>query len=171
MAKAGPQPVPKPGTSPKPGAKAKPEEKIVATNRRAWHEFDIEERFEAGLQLAGSEVKSLRAGRVDLVDAYAEIHQGELWIANLKLTPVGFSPYTPPPSRRRKLLIHRAELDRLVGRTSRKGMTLVPLKVYFTPRGWAKVELGLAKGRTHRDRREQIKKREAEREIRGARDE
>src|SRR5687767_11888734 len=137
----------------------KPTEKIVASNRRAWHEFDIQDRFEAGVQLVGSEVKSLRLGRVDLVDAYAEIQGGELWLCQLHINPYQSSPYAPPAARRRKLLVSRAELDRLVGKVAHKGMTLVPLKLYFSPRGWAKVEIGVAKGRKLHDRRETIKKR------------
>ncbi len=146
----------------------KPTEKLIASNRRAWHEFDIQDRFEAGIQLVGHEVKSLRLGRTDLADAYAEIQNGELWLCQLHINPFQASPYAPPTARRRKLLVARAELDRLVGKVAHKGMTLVPLRLYFSPRGWAKVELGVAKGRKLHDRRETIKKREVERDMRQA---
>lgn len=151
------------------GKREAPAEKVVSTNRRAWHDFEILERFEAGIALAGSEVKSLRLGRVDLKEAYAEIAGGELWLCQLHITPYQASPFSMPPLRRRKLLVRRGELNRLVGRVSHRGMTLVPLRLYFTPRGWAKVELGVAKGRLHADRREAIKKREAQREMRAIR--
>jgi SsrA-binding protein len=149
----------------------KPEihEKVVATNRRAWHDFEILERFEAGIALAGSEVKSLRLGRADLKESYAEMAGGELWLCQLHITPYQASPFSMPALRRRKLLVRKAELNRLVGRVAHKGMTLVPLRLYFTARGWAKVEVGVAKGRRHADRRETIKKREAEREMRAIR--
>ena len=146
----------------------KPAEKLIASNRRAWHEFDIQDRFEAGIQLAGAEVKSLRLGRVDLVDAYAEMTGGELWLCQLHINPYQSSPFTPPAARRRKLLVTRQELDRLIGKVAHKGMTLVPLRLYFSPRGWAKVEIGVAKGRKLHDRRETIKKREVERDLRQA---
>jgi SsrA-binding protein len=144
-------------------------EKNVATNRRAWHDFDIVEKFEAGIALAGSEVKSLRLGRVDLKESYAEVAGGELWLCQLHINPYQASPFSMPPLRRRKLLVRKGELNRLVGRVAHKGMTLIPLRVYFSPRGWAKVEVGVAKGRTHADRREAIKKREVERELRSIR--
>lgn len=166
MPKGGP--VPTGAGEPKPKAAGKPEReiKVAATNRRAWHDFAIEETFEAGIQLEGSEVKSLRAGRADLTDAYAELHRGELWLAKLTINAWTGSPYNPKPDRRRKLLVHKAELDRLTGRTSRKGMTLVPLQLYFNERGWAKVQLGVARGKKHADRRDDIKKREAQRSMR-----
>jgi SsrA-binding protein len=147
----------------------KSQEKVVATNRRAWHDFEILERFEAGIALAGSEVKSLRLGHADLKESYAEMAGGELWLCQLHINPYQTSPYAVPPLRRRKLLVRKAELNRLVGRVAHKGMTLVPLRLYFSPRGWAKIELGVAKGRSHADRRETIKKREAEREMRAIR--
>jgi len=152
-----------------PAGKPEVSEKVVATNRRAWHDFEILERFEAGIALAGSEVKSLRLGRVDLKEAYAEVAGSELWLCQLHITPYQASPFSMPPLRRRKLLVRKAELNRLVGRVSHRGMTLVPLRLYFTPRGWAKLEIGVAKGRLHADRREVIKKREAVREMRAIR--
>ncbi|MEK7475626.1 MAG: SsrA-binding protein SmpB [Candidatus Coatesbacteria bacterium] len=151
------------------GGKPESQEKVVATNRRAWHDFEILERFEAGIALAGSEVKSLRLGHADLKEAYAEMAGGELWLCQLHINPYQTSSYAVPPLRRRKLLVRKAELNRLVGRVAHKGMTLVPLRLYFSPRGWAKIELGVAKGRSHADRRENLKKREAEREMRAVR--
>ncbi|MEK7766648.1 MAG: SsrA-binding protein SmpB [bacterium] len=143
--------------------------KVVATNRRARHDFEILETFEAGIELAGSEVKALRLGHADLAESYAAVERGQLWICQLHIKPFQYSPYAPAPVRKRRLLVHRAELDRLAGQLARKGTTLVPLKLYFSDRGWAKVELGMAKGRTHADRRADIKKKVAEREMRSAR--
>ncbi len=147
----------------------KPAERLVATNRRARHFFDIGETFEAGMELAGSEVKSLRQGWVDLKDSYGELAGGQLWLCKLFIKPYQLSAYAPVPERRRRLLVHREELNRLAGKVSQKGMSIVPLKLYFSPRGWAKVELGLGKGRPKGDRREDIKKRDAEREMRRVR--
>lgn len=140
------------------------------TNRRAWHDFEIEETLEAGLALAGSEVKAIRAGRADLAEGFAEIKAGEMWLAGLTITPLATSTFAPPPARRRKLLVHREELNRLVGKVARKGMTLVPLKLYFNARGWAKLEIGVGKRRKKGDKREVLKKKVADREIRAARE-
>lgn len=155
-----------------PPAKGKPpsQEKVIATNRKAWHDFVIEETFETGVALAGSEVKAIRAGRADLKEAYAEMHQGELWLCALSIQPLATSTFAPPPARRRKLLVHRNQLDRLVGKTAHKGMALIPLKLYFNARGWAKVELGLGKRRPKGDKREVLKKKVADREMRQARE-
>lgn len=142
--------------------------KIVATNRRAWHDYEIEDTFEAGIVLAGSEVKSLRLGRASLDESFARIEGGELVLCELHINEYQNSPFRLSPTRERKLLVHRHELERLIGQVSRKGMTIIPLKLYFSARGWAKVQLGVAKGRLRADRREAIKKREAEREIRRA---
>jgi len=149
--------------------KDKPGEKLVATNRKARQFYDISEKVEAGIALFGSEVKSLRAGQVDLRDSYADVERGELFLHKLHLTPTGFSPFAPAPERKRKLLVRREELSRLAGKISRQGMSLIPLRLYFSPRGWAKVELGLAKVIRKGDRREAIKKREAEKEMRRVR--
>ncbi len=129
----------------------------------------MEETFEAGIELVGSEVKSLRRGLVAMADSYAHIEGGQMYLSHLHINEYQASPYNPSPTRTRKLLIHRAELNRLIGRTSRKGMTLVPLKLYFSARGWAKVEIAVARGRKSGDRREAIKKRIAEREMRDPR--
>jgi SsrA-binding protein len=146
--------------------KEAPREKVVSTNRRARYDYEIIETFEAGLELAGSEVKSLRIGKADIVNAYATIDKGQLWLCQLHIGEYQASPYSLPPDRRRRLLVHRIELDRVAGKVARKGMTLVPLRLYFSPRGWAKVEIAVAKGRTAGDRREAVKKRESEREAR-----
>lgn len=148
----------------------KPQEKLIASNRKAWHDYTIIDRFEAGIELAGSEVKSLRLGRVDLSEAYGAIEGMQLWLLHLHINEYQASPYRLPTERKRKLLIHRAELDRLIGTVAKKGTTIVPLRLYFNERGWAKVEMAVAKARTKGDRRETIKKKEAEREIRSYRD-
>ncbi len=143
--------------------------KLIASNRRARHDYDIEETFEAGIELAGSEVKSMRQGLVAIRDSYAQIEGDELYLYHLHINEYQTSPFALEPTRRRKLLVHRAELSRLIGLISRKGMTLVPLRIYFSKRGWAKVEVAVARGRKGPDRREDIKKKAAEREMREAR--
>jgi SsrA-binding protein len=137
----------------------------VATNRRARHKFEVVERFEAGIQLQGSEVKSLREGKAQLSDAYAIVDGGEVWLRNMHIPPYGpASNNNHDPDRPRKLLLHRHEIERLVGKTSQKGLTLIPTRVYFKgPR--AKVELGLARGKEGRDRRREIAERDMRREV------
>jgi SsrA-binding protein len=137
----------------------------VATNRRASFRFHLLEKLEAGIQLQGSEVKSLREGSVQLKDAYAEVRDGEVWLHNMHI-----APYKPAarenhePDRSRKLLLHRGEIERLIGKTAERGLTLVPTRVYFKgPR--AKVELALARGKEQHDKRRAIKDREQRREI------
>lgn len=137
----------------------------VATNRQAGFRYHLLEKFEAGIVLQGSEVKSLREGGVQLKDAYAEVRDGEVWLRNMHI-----SPYKPAsrenhdPDRPRKLLFHRREIERLVGKTAERGLTLVPTRVYFSgPR--AKVELALARGKEVHDKRRSIKERETRREI------
>jgi SsrA-binding protein len=137
----------------------------VATNRQAGFRYHLLERLEAGIVLQGSEVKSLREGAVQLKDAYAEVRGGEVWLRNMHI-----APYKPAagenhdPDRPRKLLLHRREIERLVGKTAERGLTLVPTRVYFSgPR--AKVELALARGKEMHDKRRAIKERETRREI------
>jgi SsrA-binding protein len=138
---------------------------VVSTNRRAMADYFILERFEAGIALAGSEVKSLRAREVSFKDAYAEILGGELWLRNLHISPYAQAGrYAPDPIRPRKLLLHRTEIVRLLGKVQQKGLTLIPLAVYFT-RGIAKVKLGLAKGKAAYDKRRAISEREARRDV------
>ncbi|MEN8239428.1 MAG: SsrA-binding protein SmpB, partial [Actinomycetota bacterium] len=121
--------------------------KVVATNRKARFNYEILDTFEAGIVLVGSEVKSLRAGSVQLKDSYASIREGEVWLENTHIAPYSFAEHGGhDPERPRKLLLHRREIDRLFGRIREEGLTLVPLQVYFTE-GKAKVELGLARGK------------------------
>ncbi len=140
-------------------------EHIVSTNKKAYHDYFIEDTHEAGISLLGTEVKSLRQGRVNLKDSYAIIKNGEIFLLNCHI-----SPYTHgniqnhDPLRTRKLLLHRKEIDRLWGKLSQKGYTLVPLKLYFK-KGKAKVAIGLVKGKRQYEKRETIKEREARREI------
>jgi SsrA-binding protein len=138
----------------------------VASNRRARHDYAIEETFEAGMVLTGPEVKSLRGGRASLTDAFARVRGEEVWLENLHIPPyemadnrAGYDPMRP-----RKLLLHRREIERLIGKTAERGLTLVPLKIYFT-RGMAKVELGLGRGRRRFEKRDAIAEREHRREV------
>jgi len=145
--------------------------KIVLRNRKARYEFQIFEELEAGLVLEGAEVKSLRAGKASFNDAYAAVEDGELWLHNLHISPYESAQIDlPNPLRRRKLLVHRRELQRLTVRTTERGMTLVPLDLHFT-RGRAKVTLGLARGKKLYDKRESLKRdvmrREVERALHG----
>ena len=142
--------------------------KVVATNRKARHEYEILETLEAGLSLVGSEVKSLRAGRADLKDAYGLIDRGEAWLVGLHISPYQFAREGGhAPERTRKLLLHRGELERIRGKLEQKGLAWVPLRLYFKE-GKAKVELGLAKGKAQYDKRESLKRRQAEREMQRA---
>ncbi len=140
--------------------------KVVASNRRARHDYDVLETLEAGLALVGSEVKSLRAGQVQLKDAYAKVEDGELWLFNAHVAPYGqadgFGGHDP--ERRRKLLVHRDEIDELAGRTQQQSLTIVPLSLYFRD-GRVKVELALARGKRSYDKRQDLARRDAEREI------
>lgn len=140
--------------------------RIVCRNRRARERFAVEKTFEAGLVLEGTEVKSLRDGEADLSDAYAILQDGQLLLLNFHIAAYRHGGYVNhPPRRPRRLLMHRRELKRLIGRVAERGFTLVPLSVYFR-RGWAKVELALARGKTGVDRREEIRRRDVEREER-----
>ncbi|MER3455752.1 MAG: SsrA-binding protein [candidate division GAL15 bacterium] len=144
--------------------RAEPERTVVA-NRRARHDYHLEETYEAGLQLVGSEVKSLRAGRASLQDAYAKVRGEELWLVNMHIAPYEQAgPFNHDPLRPRKLLLHKSEIRRLVGKVKERGCTLVPLRVYFR-RGLAKVELALARGKKQYDKRADLRRREAEREV------
>lgn len=140
-------------------------ERAVATNRRARHDYEIEETFEAGMVLTGSEVKSLRAGQASLAEAYARLDGGEVWVENLHIPPYSHgSSQETDPRRRRKLLLHRKEIDRLIGKIQERGLTLVPLRLYFR-RGRAKLELGLGRGRRRFEKRQAIAEREHQREM------
>lgn len=141
-------------------------EKVVATNRKAFHDYHIEERLEAGIVLKGTEVKSLREGLVNLRDSYASVDRGELVLHHCHISPYSHGNImNHDPVRPRKLLLHRKEINKLLGKSQQKGLTLVPLRIYFSPRGLAKVELALAKGKKQYDRREAIKAREVGREV------
>ncbi len=148
------------------GKRAPPEGvKVVATNRRARFDYQIEDAWEAGLVLAGSEVKSLREGNVNLSDAYAMPRGDELFLVNCRIGEYKQAAhFGHAPLRDRKLLMSRAEIDRISGKVEQRGYTLVPLRIYFKD-GWAKVELGLGKGRAHEDRRGAIAERESKREM------
>ncbi len=140
--------------------------KVVATNRKAYHDYFIEEKFEAGMVLKGTEVKSLRDRRVNLQDSYASVKEGEVFLHHCHISPYSHGNLmNHDPIRTRKLLLHRKEINKLLGKTQQKGLTLVPLRIYFSTRGQAKVELGLAKGKKQHDRRASIKAREAGREV------
>jgi len=135
-------------------------------NRRARHEFNILESLEAGLALTGTEIKSIRSGGVSLNEAFARVRDGELWLVNMYVPPykMGNAFSAHDPRRARKLLVHKAQLTRLASRSAEKGLTIVPLRLYFT-RGKAKVEIGLAKGKKLFDKRRSIAEREAKREL------
>jgi SsrA-binding protein len=141
-------------------------EQTIALNRRARHEFTITETFEAGLVLTGTEIKSIRAGKVTLGDAYARIERGEAVLVGAHIAPwAQGNRNNHEPKRVRKLLLHRSEIDELLGRTKAKGLTIVPLRLYISERGRAKVELGLARGKQLHDRRRDIAERDARRDV------
>ncbi len=143
-------------------------EKLIADNRKAFHDFHIIETFEAGVALLGTEVKAIREGRVNLRDSYARAEAGEIWCYNIHISPYSHRGYADhEPTRRRKLLLHREEIRKLIGKTTERGMTLVPTRMYFK-RGRVKLAVGLAKGKKEHDKRETIRRREAERETRAA---
>ena len=140
-------------------------QKIVADNRRARFNYEIGETFEAGIALTGTEVKSLRQGRATIAESYADTRGGEVWLLNANIPEyVQASRFNHAPKRPRKLLLHRRQINKLIGAVEREGMTLVPLKLYFNEKGRAKVELALARGKKLYDKRETEKKRSWERE-------
>lgn len=149
-------------------AKEKKEEsgKLIGSNRKAFHDYHVEDKIEAGIALLGTEVKALREGHLNLRDSYAAIHKGEVTLHNCHIG--GYShgnQMNHEPLRPRKLLLHKKEIERLTGKVQQKGLTLVPLRMYFNARGRVKLELALARGKKSYDRRESIKQREAKREI------
>ena len=145
------------------------DKKIVCQNKKASHEYFIEEVYDAGMVLLGPEVKSLRDGRANLVDSYARIKKGEVLLYNMRISPYPFSHHLAlDPTRTRKLLLNKREIKRLIGKTQERGYSLIPLKVYFS-KGWAKVDLGLAKGKRKVDKRRAIKERDLKREMDQAR--
>jgi len=143
-------------------------QKNIAENRKAFHDFHILETYEAGVALLGTEVKSIREGNVNLRDSFARVESGEVWIYNVHINPYSHRGYSDhEPTRKRKLLLRRAEIRKLIGKTVEKGMTLVPVRLYFK-NGRVKVALALAKGKQAHDKRDAIKKREVDRETRAA---
>lgn len=143
----------------------KPAFKVIADNRRARHHFEIIEVIEAGIELLGTEVKSMRNGKANLQDAFARVEKGELWLYNCHIAPYDFgNRFNHDPVRKRRLLVHRRELLRLQQQVKEKGLTLVPLKLYFK-RNWVKVDLALARGKHVVDKRDTITKRDSKRQL------
>ena len=152
---------------PEPGTKGAPT-KVVAQNKKARHDYSLEDTFEAGLVLTGTEVKSLRLGRASLVDAYADVRDGEAWLLGVHIPEYTEGTWNNhAPRRVRKLLLHRDEIERLLGKTKEGGVALVPLSLYFKD-GRAKVEIALGRGRKSHDKRQALAERDAQREIRNA---
>jgi SsrA-binding protein len=141
--------------------------KIVSTNRKAYRDYSVIETLEAGIELKGSEVKSIRQGKVNLDDSYARIESEGIMLYNTHISPYTEASYlNVEPARPRRLLLHKAQIIKLAGQTAQKGFTLVPLKVYLNDRGFAKIELGLCKGKKLYDKREDLKRRESNLEMR-----
>jgi len=144
--------------------------KTVARNKKAFHDYEVLERYEAGIELKGSEVKALRAGRVNLKDSFVKIIKNEAFLMNahISYTDTTNPHFKPDETRPRKLLLHRKEIDKLIGKTTRDGLTIVPLSIYFNKKNFAKVEIALAKGKKLHDKRETLKRKEADREAKRA---
>lgn len=140
--------------------------KTVCTNKKAYHDYTIEQVIETGMVLTGPEVKSLRAGKANLKDGYAQVKNNEVLLYNVHISPYVFATHAAPdPLRTRKLLLNRREIVKLIGKTKEQGYTLVPLKIYFNNRGKAKLALGLARGKKLYDKRAALKKKESDREM------
>lgn len=138
----------------------------VAVNRKARHNYTITDTFEAGIVLTGTEIKSIRAGKVNLADAYARVEKGEAWLIGAHIAPYeAGNRYNHAPKRERKLLLHRTEIEQMMGRAAAKGLTVVPLRLYLNDRGRAKLELGLARGKQLYDRRRDIADRDSRRDM------
>jgi SsrA-binding protein len=143
--------------------------KLVTTNRKAYRDYHVLETVECGIELKGSEVKSIRAGRINLEDSYARVEPGGVTLYNVHISPYEQASYlNVEPVRPRRLLLHKREITRLEGLLAQRGLTLVPLKAYFSDRGFAKIELGLGKGKKLYDKREALKRRESDLEVRRA---
>ena len=139
--------------------------RMIAENRRAFHEYHILDRYETGISLTGTEVKSLRMGKVSLLDSFARVENGEVWVYHMHIAPYTMgNRYNHDPLRARKLLLHKSEISRLIGKTKEKGLTLIPLKLYWHG-DWAKVELGLAQGKQLYDKRDALAAKESKRDI------
>jgi len=142
------------------------EERLIATNKKAFHDYFVDETFEAGIALSGTEVKSLRENRTTLRDAFATVRRGEVWLHNVHIAPYSHGNRSNvQPDRTRKLLMHKKEIRYLIGKTKEKGFTLVPLKLYFSANNLVKVELGLARGKKLYDKRESIADRDHKRDV------
>ncbi|HHB77322.1 MAG TPA: SsrA-binding protein SmpB [Desulfobulbus sp.] len=140
--------------------------KIVCKNKKAFHEYHIDQKIEAGLVLTGAEVKSLRGGRANIKDGYAQVKNGELFLYNVHISPYSFAARTDnDPLRVRKLLLHKREIRKLIGKLKEKGVALIPLRIYFIGNGKAKVELGLARGKKLYDKRAALKEKQSRREL------
>lgn len=141
--------------------------RIVATNKKASFNYELLEKFEAGISLRGTEVKSIRQGKVSLKESYAEIKEGEAFLVNCHISPYEYASwFNHDPTRERKLLLHRREIKRLTGKIQEKGLTLVPTKVFFNDKGKVKIEIALAKGKRAYQKREAIRERDRDRELR-----
>jgi len=144
----------------------KKERKLVANNKKAYHDFFIEETYEAGIVLTGTEIKSVRQGKVSIKESYAKIHNGEMMLYGMNISPYEQgNRYNVDPLRERKLLLHKQEIRKLIGYTTMKGLTIVPLKMYINEEGRAKVEIGVARGKKNYDKRDNIAKRDAQRDM------
>lgn len=140
--------------------------KIIATNRKAYHNYHILDKFEAGLQLTGSEVKSLREGKANIKESYVTVREGQVWLMTMHISPyshTGFQGHDP--NRARRLLLHRSEIQKLGESLDQKGLTAIPLKIYFNAKGMAKIEIGLAKGKKTYDKKFALKERDIKRET------
>ncbi len=145
---------------------AKKERKLVANNKKAYHDFFIEETYEAGIVLTGTEIKSVRQGKVSIKESYARIRDGEMLIYGMNISPYEQgNRFNVDPLRERKLLLHKQEIRKLIGKTTLKGFSIVPLAMYINEEGLAKVEIGLARGKKNYDKREDIAKRDARRDM------
>ena len=144
------------------------EERLIADNRKAFFDYHILESFEAGIALLGTEVKGIREGTANLRDSYAALDKGEVWLLNLHINPYSHRGYADhEPRRKRRLLLHKSEIRKLIGKTTEKGLTLIPTRLYFK-NGKVKVTLGLARGKKEHDKRETLRRRETDRETRAA---
>ncbi len=140
-------------------------EKVICYNKKVAHDYDLHEIYQAGIVLKGPEVKSLRLGKVSLVDSYAKVKKGEVFLYNMHIGPYPYTHHTHlDPRRPRKLLLHKKEIKRLIGKTEERGFTLIPVRLYFK-NGWVKVDIALAKGKRKVDKRREIKERELKREM------
>jgi len=143
--------------------------KLIANNKKAYHEYFIEDKMEAGIVLTGTEVKSIRQGKVNIKESYAQVKDGEAFINGMHISPYEMgNRFNQDPVRTRKLLLHKREINRLIGYIQQKGLTLVPLKVYINPKGLVKLQIGVARGKKLHDKRQTMAKKDSERRIQQA---